>query len=193
MSGRNRSAAALSLLSPLLWCALCLGYAQAVTALDLHAPPMTPLAEDGIHDPLVESIHSLQDPKTSMKDFPKDRRGEVDWVRTLRQGLIQPRKSATGDPWETALMSPMNIDILMTNTAEMPHVLFPHYQHTEWLTCSNCHPAIFIPQRRGNPINMTRILSGEFCGRCHDKVAFSLWTCERCHSVPHEKSPAKWW
>jgi hypothetical protein len=23
-------------------------------------------------------------------------------------------------------------------------------------------------------------------------VAFALWTCERCHSVPHEGTPKRW-
>lgn len=173
--------------------ALCLLYALQAPAFDLKAPPLTPLAEDGIHDPAVESIHILQDPSKSMQALPKDRRGEVNWVQTLERGLIAPRKSVTGDEWEEYLMRPMDLDILMTNTAEMPHVLFPHYQHTEWLTCSNCHPAIFTPQRGANAMTMTRVLRGEFCGRCHDKVAFSLWTCERCHSVPHDKSPDRWW
>lgn len=167
--------------------------ATSAGALDLKAPPLSPLAEDGIHDPAVESIDALQEPARALDGLPTDRRGEVDWVRTLRSGLINPRKSIDDDPWEAYLMRPMDLDILMTDTAEMPHVLFPHDRHTEWLTCSNCHPAIFVPQRGANDINMTRVLQGEFCGRCHDKVAFSLWTCERCHSVPHSGSPAAWW
>ena len=166
---------------------------QQSRAFDLEAPPLTPLAEDGIHDPDGQAINILQDPNRSMKNFPKDRRGEVNWVKTLEQGLINPRKSLNDDPWERALMTPMDMNILLTNTASMPYVLFPHRQHTEWLACSNCHPAIFTPRKGANPISMTRVLNGEFCGRCHDKVAFSLWVCERCHSVPHAGSPPKWW
>lgn len=162
-------------------------------ALDLKAPPLSPLAEDGIHDPTVESITRLQEPKESMKHFPTDRRGEVNWVRTLNEGLVEPRKSLTDDPWDNEMMRVMDLDILMTNTQNMPHVLFPHKPHTQWLTCSNCHPRIFTPQKGSNPITMTKILAGEFCGRCHDKVAFTLWTCERCHSVPHAGSGPKWW
>lgn len=161
-------------------------------ALDLKAPPLSPLAEDGIHDPTGEAINILQDPAQSMKDFPKDKRGEVNWVKALDQGIINPRKSRTDDPWENALMQPMDMNILMTATADMPYVLFPHRQHTEWLACSNCHTEIFIPQKDANPITMTKILNGQYCGRCHDKVSFSLWTCERCHSVPHG-SVGKWW
>ncbi|MGE3481017.1 MAG: hypothetical protein AB7K73_06365, partial [Gammaproteobacteria bacterium] len=100
----------------------------AAAALDLKAPPLSPLAEDGIHDPTGEAINILQDPAESMKAFPKDKRGEVDWVRALDQGVIKPRKSRTDDPWENALMQPMDMNILMTSTADMPYVLFPHRQ-----------------------------------------------------------------
>ncbi len=162
-------------------------------ALDLKAPPLTPLSEDGIHDPSGEAIDVLQNPIESMKDFPKDRRGEVDWVKALQEGYITPRKSRTGDPWEEALPMEMDLDIIMKNTMQMPWVRFPHKPHTQWLACSNCHPKIFIPQENANPISMTKVLRGQYCGRCHDKVSFSLFVCERCHSVPHKDSPPPWW
>jgi c(7)-type cytochrome triheme protein len=172
--------------------ALVLSLPAEVLGLDLEAPPLTPLAEDGIHDPDGQAINVLQQPSKALKDFPKDRRGEVNWVKALEQGLIDPRKSINDDPWEKEIMKPMDLNILFTKTAQMPYVLFPHRQHTEWLACSNCHPAIFIPEKDANPISMTRILNGEFCGRCHDKVSFSLWVCERCHSVP-QPGQTKWW
>lgn len=156
--------------------------------------PLTPLAQDGIHDPNNPAIHILQDPKESMATFPKDRRGEVDWVKALQDGHIDPRKSVTGDEWGgVETMQELDLDIIMTNTQEMPYVRFPHKPHTQWLSCSNCHPAIFIPREHANPISMEKILKGEFCGRCHDKVSFSLYNCERCHSVPHEGSGGAWW
>ncbi len=156
-------------------------YAQSVTT--------EPLATDGIHDPENPAITSLQDPKDAMGKFPMDRRGNVDWVKSLDQGLINPRQSLKGDQE----MLIMNMDIIFTDTGQMPWVRFPHLAHTKWLDCSNCHPAIFVPQRGFNNPSMDGILAGEHCGRCHDKVAFPLWICERCHSVPHENSPAKWW
>ena len=165
----------------------------ATEALDLKAPPMTPLAKDGIHDPTVETIHVLQDPKQAMINFPKDRRGEVNWVEALNQGYIHPRKTNTGRPEDGAPMKELDLDVLMTDTAQMPNVRFPHLAHTRWLACSNCHPDIFIPKANGNPISMEKVLKGQFCGRCHDKVSFALWTCERCHSVPHANSPPAWW
>lgn len=148
-----------------------------------------PLRSDGIHDPENPAIKSLQEPGESLAKFPQDRRGAVNWVAALEQNLIQPRETLSG----TEDMLVMDMDIMFTNTGAMPWVRFPHLAHTRWLDCSNCHPKIFKPQQGANKIGMDAILAGEFCGRCHDKVAFSLWVCERCHSVPHEKSPKKWW
>jgi len=156
--------------------------------------PRTALAEDGIHDPMNPAIESLQDPKSSMESLPKDRRGEVDWVKALQQGYIEPRKSVSGDEYGgKEIMLEMDLDIIMTNTQMMPHVRFSHLVHTQWLSCSNCHPAIFLPQEHANSISMEKILKGQFCGRCHDKVSFSLFVCERCHSIPHEGSGPAWW
>lgn len=178
-----------------LWViALIVGVGSAGAAEPVHPAPMTPLADDGIHDPGNPAIVRLQDPKESMATFPKDRRGEVDWVKTLRSGVISPRRSVEGDDYGgREVHQQMDLDILFTNTQQMPHVRFPHLAHTEWLACSNCHPAIFVPQRGANKISMEKILKGEFCGRCHDKVSFSLYVCERCHSVPHAGSGPAWW
>lgn len=147
------------------------------------------LKTDGIHDPENPAIDTLQEPGEAMAKFPTDRRGGVNWVQALDDGIIKPRQSIDGK--EEMLI--MNMDILFKDTGKMPWVKFPHLAHTKWLDCSNCHPDIFIPQKGINNPSMDGILAGEFCGRCHDKVAFSLWICERCHSVPHEGSPGKWW
>ncbi len=148
-----------------------------------------PLRNDGIHDPENPAIKSLQEPGDSLAKFPQDRRGGVNWVTALDHGLIQPRETLNGGEG----MEVVDMDVLFTDTGSMPWVRFPHVAHTRWLACSNCHPDIFIARRGANDVSMDGILSGEFCGRCHDKVAFSLWICERCHSVPHAKSPKKWW
>ncbi len=150
--------------------------------------PVETLHDDGEHDATNDAIAALQDPTVALKDFPLDRRQQVNWVKALDQGLIEPRPSLTGK----GEMLVMDMDILFTNTKDMPHVRFPHLQHTRWLDCSNCHPKIFIPRRGANPVSMNKVLRGEYCGVCHDKVAFSLFICERCHSVPHAGS-GKWW
>ncbi len=146
------------------------------------------LAEDGIHDPQNDAIKVLQEPGESMIDFPIDRLGLVNWVKALRDNKIDPRRSLSGNEFDGEIMHEMDMDIIMKQTANMPSVLFPHLAHTEWLSCNNCHPKIFKPQYEANDVSMDKILKGEFCGRCHDKVSFSLLTCERCHSVQHKTS-----
>lgn len=151
-------------------------------------PVLEKLAEDGIHDPANEALRKLQEPESAMNNFPIDRRGGIDWVQTLRKGLINPKQS-----YDERDMLVMDMDIMFTDTGGMPWVKFPHLAHTQWLDCSNCHPNIFVPQQGYNNPSMDGILAGEHCGRCHDKVAFPLWICERCHNTPHPGSPKKWW
>jgi hypothetical protein len=38
-------------------------------------------------------------------------------------------------------------------------------------------------------MTMPAIASGEFCGRCHDRIAFPLSDCLRCHVKPREVPP----
>lgn len=144
---------------------------------------VVPIAEDGIHDPTVATVQVLQPPYEAMANFPRDSQGIIDWVKTLETGLIDPRKSLDG----TGDMFPVDFDIIFKNTQSMPYVRFPHRQHTEWLTCANCHPLIFIPQKGANPVSMSSIIQGEYCGVCHGKVAFPpTMNCGRCHSVSKE-------
>lgn len=143
---------------------------------------VTPLAEDGIHDPANAAVaRVLQEPVEAMQDFPRDEKGIIDWVKVLEDGKISPRGSLKGDEE----MYVADFDIIFRNTGSMPNVRFPHKAHTEWLTCANCHPAIFLPQKGGNPVNMAAIIEGNYCGVCHGKVAFPpTKNCGRCHSVP---------
>lgn len=181
-----------------LWVRLCLILTVSVAATAHANEPLwsrgqhfqlrgevVPLAEDGIHDPTNPATHVLQEPVESMADFPRDDKGMTDWVQTLEQGFIDPRKGLRGEEQ----MFPVDFDIIFTNTGSMPNVRFPHRQHTEWLTCANCHPLIFLPQKGGNPVNMSAIIQGKYCGVCHGKVAFPpTMNCGRCHSVPRPKA-----
>jgi len=144
---------------------------------------VVPLAEDGVHDPTDEAIKVLQEPSEAMQGFPRDSQGIVDWVKVLDSGLINPRASLNGD----MEMFPVDFNVILKNTGSMPYVRFPHRPHTIWLTCRNCHPKIFIPQAGGNPITMSAIIQGKYCGVCHGKVAFPpTKNCGRCHSVPRK-------
>lgn len=142
-----------------------------------------PVYEDGIHDPSNDAVKVLQEPVDAMQGFPRDNSGVIDWVQTLEKGLIDPRKGLTGDEE----MHAVDFDVIFKNTGSMPFVRYPHRQHTEWLTCKNCHPRIFLPQQGGNPVTMSGIMQGNFCGVCHGKVAFPpTKNCGRCHSVSRD-------
>lgn len=150
-----------------------------------NAPP----SEDGIHDTANDGTHVLQPPLIAYDGLPTTEFGNyVDWVKSLNDGLLQPRYDRF-DPTVEPLV--MDLDIVREVKASMPDVVFPHKPHTQWLHCSNCHPKIFIPQRNANVITMSAILLGQKCGVCHGKVSFPITTksCTKCHSKP---KPADW-
>lgn len=151
--------------------------------------PNPPPWEDGIHDTENEATFSLQPPKEAYGGLPTTPFGNhVDWVKAIDQNLIRPRWDRVNSNEEPFVM---DLDIERPVKASMPDVIFPHRQHTEWLHCSNCHPAIFIPQKGANQINMSAILLGQKCGVCHGKVSFPITTrsCKKCHSKP---KPEDW-
>lgn len=140
---------------------------------------------DAFYDPANPSYDQLQRPAESLAGLPTDVRGTVDWMHALRTGQIQPRAALSGE----SRMEILDMDIVMKNTREMPHVRFPHRSHTEWLACSNCHPALFETRAGAASITMNDIFRGRYCGVCHDRVAFiTFFACDRCHSVPQSKT-----
>lgn len=142
-----------------------------------------PVDADGIHDPSNDAVKVLQEPVDAMLGFPRDNSGVIDWVKVLDDGLIDPRKGLNGEDQ----MHVVDFDVIFKNTGSMPYVRYPHRQHTEWLTCKNCHPRIFLPQKGGNPVTMSGIMQGNYCGVCHGKVAFPpTKNCGRCHSVARD-------
>ena len=139
-----------------------------------------PPPEDGIHDPENDGTYALQPPLTAFATLDKSNVGNrVDWVSSLATQKITPRFDRN-DPAVKPMV--MDLNIVREVKGSMPDVVYPHKQHTEWLDCSNCHPAIFVPQKGANQISMAAILLGQKCGVCHGKVAFPVSDCRRCHS-----------
>lgn len=157
---------------------------------------------DGIHDPESVGTQGLQTPREAFTPLPKGQSGNyVDWVKAFDEKKIQPRFDRN-DPKAKPVI--MDLTIVREVKGSMPDVIFPHKQHTEWLDCSNCHPAPFVPQKGANQMSMASIMLGESCGVCHGKVAFPVADCRRCHteakkgqatktsaSAPAPKSAAK--
>lgn len=144
---------------------------------------------DRFYDSANPDNDKLQKAAEVRAGLPLDKRGAVDWMTALRSGAITPRADLAG----TQRNEVLNLDVVLKNTKEMPYVKFPHNSHTEWLACSNCHDKLFVPKAGANPITMEKIFRGEYCGMCHDRVAFiTHYSCERCHSVP-QGDGKKWW
>ena len=132
---------------------------------------------------------STHPPALELADLPKDRYGLIDWATAIKTGKVKPRDSL--DPNEKPT-PPFNLSVVIfTKSQFQPDVIFPHYVHTLWLTCTNCHPAIFpMNSKEANKMmTMPKIASGEFCGRCHNRIAFPLSDCLRCHVKPKDEPP----
>lgn len=139
-----------------------------------------PAAESGIHDPANDMTAQMQPPAQAFQALPRSGAGNhVDWVKALDSKAITPRWDRN-DPTVPPIV--MDLNIVRQVKGSMPDVVYPHKQHTEWLDCSNCHPAIFKPQKGANQISMASILLGQQCGVCHGKVAFPVSECRLCHS-----------
>lgn len=148
-----------------------------------------PPSQDGIHDPANDGTLMLQPPLEGMADLVRSRFGNnTDWVASLQSKKVTPRWE-TANPFAEAMV--MELDILRVPKAAVQDVLFPHKQHTEWLDCSNCHPAIFAPQKGANIISMPLIMLGQKCGVCHGTVAFPVSECAKCHNQKKTTQPAQ--
>lgn len=118
----------------------------------------------------------------SAQGLPKDRYGLIDWAKIVRENIVNPKHSLNPDDEE---MPPLKMDILIPAKGDfVDDVIYPHEMHTYWLKCEVCHPAIFVPAKGQNNMTMTGVVQGQWCGRCHGKVAFPLTDCKRCHSSP---------
>ncbi|MCC7201713.1 MAG: hypothetical protein IT393_03470 [Nitrospirae bacterium] len=134
----------------------------------------------------AEKVGQLEHPAAmELARLPKDKYGLVDWAAAIKNGNVKPLDSL--EPGAMAA-PPFNLDIVIeTKSKFMADVVYPHYVHTLWLTCTNCHTSIFQMKAGGNPeMTMAKIAAGEYCGRCHNRVAFPLTDCNRCHVKPKE-------
>jgi len=148
-------------------------------------PARRAIEQNPIYDETNPDYPRLQRIDEATRDLKRDAIGFPDWMAALRSGAISPRAGLSG----REKMDVFDLDVVMKNTKEMPHVLFPHQSHSLWLDCSNCHPKPFLPRAGANPISMSQIFRGEYCGMCHDRVAFiTFFSCNRCHSVPQGSS-----
>lgn len=151
-------------------------------------PANLPPAEDGLHDPESPGTHELQHPKEAFQALEKSDFGNhVNWVKSLDGKHFTPRTNIE-DPNVKPMV--MNLNIVREVRGSMADVVFPHDKHTAILSCANCHPAVFTPQKGANQMSMASIMLGQSCGVCHGAVAFPVTqsTCTLCHAKPKDES-----
>jgi c(7)-type cytochrome triheme protein len=142
--------------------------------------------------PRCERCHSLgknvkreYEFEVFIKGLPKQSLGNrVDWEKAEMKGFIKPIDFLEGISIRRPPLK-LDRDVRIESRATwMPDVLFSHKKHAVWNGCEVCHPEIFPIKRGSIKYSMFQISEGEYCGVCHDKVAFPLIDCQRCHTKP---------
>lgn len=147
---------------------------QKVAAAETPTPGVTPT-------PAGPAIEAITEWEQAEELLPKDAANNVDWMAGLNGGVINPRSSLDPNGGEPPEPLPIEVELEPEGNPEMK-VVFPHAAHTQWLQCPNCHPDIFQMQKGADKIAMADVFAGQFCGKCHGKVAFDVATaCPRCH------------
>lgn len=146
--------------------------------------------ESDIIDPWVSpETRSRSDLPLALRNFPTDFFGYPDWNKGLEQGIIKPKGTLDGSEEEKIELEYTNI-LIEINDPRMGDVLFPHMKHVLWLSCENCHPAPFKKKRGATRFSMNDVWAGQYCGKCHGKVAFmpkGYENCKRCHSQKNKR------
>jgi c(7)-type cytochrome triheme protein len=123
--------------------------------------------------------------------LPKDKAGNIDWMKALQTGTVLPRPGLDSRAPERMVMD-LEVE-LASARSKLFWVNFTHESHTEWLSCKNCHRKIYPLKRGAAPavVTMAEIKAGQSCGACHGSVAFGIKDeCARCHVKVPTKS--KW-
>lgn len=116
------------------------------------------------------------------KPLPVTRSGGVDWQRAEGRRLIQPMDHISGvsvRPDQLRFDRDLSVQ---ANGTWLGNIVFSHKLHTAMNGCEACHPELFPSTRQGAArYDMAKIGASEYCGVCHNKVAFPIAECQRCH------------
>jgi c(7)-type cytochrome triheme protein len=108
----------------------------------------------------------------------------VDWEDAEARGFIQPVDFLSGVSIERPPLT-VQKDFSIASRGWMSAIIFSHKKHALWNGCEVCHPDIFPSVKKGTlKYSMFQICDGQYCGVCHDHVAFPLNDCQRCHTNP---------
>ncbi|MGC1455708.1 MAG: c(7)-type cytochrome triheme domain-containing protein [Nitrospirota bacterium] len=123
-----------------------------------------------------------------IEKLPKTALGNgIDWELAEEKGLIKPADFLAGVSVQRPSMKVQKDFSIEVRASWVDKVLFSHRKHAVWNGCEVCHPEIFPNVKKGSTkYSMFEIVNGQYCGVCHDKVAFPLQDCQRCHTQPVE-------
>ena len=108
--------------------------------------------------------------------------GLVDWEEAEARGLIRPLDLLPGVSIERPSLT-LQKDFSIASRGWMSDIIFSHKKHARWNGCEVCHPDIFPSVKKSTvKYSMFQISGGQYCGVCHDRVAFPLNDCSRCHT-----------
>jgi len=112
------------------------------------------------------------------KKLPKkDSSNLVDWEEAEARGFIQPVDFLPGVSIERLPLT-VQKDFSIASRGWMSDIIFSHKKHALWNGCEVCHPDIFPSVKKGMlKYSMFQISGGQYCGVCHDRVAFPLNDC----------------
>ena len=118
--------------------------------------------------------------------LPKTALGNgVDWEEAEARGLIKPVDVLDGIAMQRPSLKAQKDFSIQARASWVGDVIFSHKKHAVWNGCEVCHPDIFPSVQKGaTPYSMFQIIEGKYCGACHDKVAFPIQDCQRCHVKP---------
>lgn len=118
--------------------------------------------------------------------MPRERFGNgIDWERAEDSGLIKPQQYLDGVSVKRPPLAVQKDFSVEGKIEGMPEIIFSHKKHTVWNGCELCHPDIFVGVKKGTTkFSMAEIFAGQYCGVCHETVAFPLTDCQRCHIQP---------
>lgn len=119
------------------------------------------------------------------RTMPVDSSDLVDWEEAERRAFGKPADYVEGvSVRPDRLGIDRNFSISVSGTW-LGEVAFSHQKHARWSGCEGCHPEVFPSTSRGAmEFRMKDIVAGEFCGVCHNKVAFPIASCLQCHETP---------
>jgi len=114
--------------------------------------------------------------------FPRGVRGSIDWEETEAKGIIKPIDFLEGLSFKRDALKAQADFSIESEAKWASDVIFSHKKHAKWNGCALCHPDIYPSTKAGTvKYSMFQIFEGKSCGVCHEKVAFSLFLCHKCH------------